>query len=57
MNDRPNVSNEYLQLYANCKEFNCLPYEGGYLDQPAKIMSAFSVIQEVIAKYQQKGGK
>lgn len=56
MNGRA-VNNEYLHLYINCKEFNCLPYEGGYLDQPVKIMSAFSVIQGVVAQYQQKGGK
>lgn len=57
MNRRPNITNEYLKLYYSCKEFNCLPYEGGLLDQPAVIAEAFFVIQNVINQYQaQKGG-
>jgi curli biogenesis system outer membrane secretion channel CsgG len=34
-----------------CKEFNCLPSEGGLLDQPAKVMSAFYIIQGIIEEY------
>jgi hypothetical protein len=34
-------SNEYLKIYCMCKEFHCLPYEGGYFDQPAKWIEAF----------------
>lgn len=44
-------SNEYLKIYCMCKEFHCLPYEGGYFDQPAKWIEAFSLIQSVIGEY------
>jgi hypothetical protein len=51
MNNR-SFSNYYLELYLMCKEFNCLPYEGGFLDQPAKIAEAFGLIKRTIAQYQ-----
>jgi hypothetical protein len=44
-------SNEYLKIYCMCKEFHCLPYEGGYFDQPAKWIEAFELIQSVIGEY------
>lgn len=34
-----------------CKEFHCLPYEGGYFDQPAQWIEAFELIQNVIGEY------
>jgi hypothetical protein len=51
MGDR-SFSNEYLKLYVMCKEFHCLPYEGGYLDQPAIYIQAFEMIQKTIHQYQ-----
>ncbi|MCD4838172.1 hypothetical protein LRS37_04655 [Neobacillus sedimentimangrovi] len=45
-------SNEYLKLFVMCKEFHCLPYEGGYLDQPAIYIEAFEIIQQTINQYQ-----
>jgi hypothetical protein len=52
-------SNEFLKLYFMCKEFHCLPYEGGYLDQPAIYIEAFELIQNTINQYQAKreGGR
>jgi hypothetical protein len=47
--------NEYLEIYLMCKEFNCLPHEGGLLDQPAHLMSAFSIIREIVNQYEQEG--
>lgn len=44
-------SNEYLHLYFMCKEFNCLPFEGGYLDQPAKYTEAFELATNTINQY------
>jgi hypothetical protein len=44
-------SNEYLRLFLMCKEFHCLPYEGGYLDQPAIYIEAFELIQDIINEY------
>jgi hypothetical protein len=44
-------SNEYLKTYLMCKEFNCLPYEGGYLDQPAIYVEAFEIIQQTLNEY------
>jgi hypothetical protein len=52
MNNRP-FQNEYLELYTMCKEFHTLPYEGGVLDQPAKIMSAFYIVSNTINQHQQ----
>lgn len=34
-----------------CKEFNCLPYEGGYFDQPAKWVEAFELIKSIMDQY------
>ncbi len=45
-------SNDYLKTYLMCKEFNCLPYEGGYLDQPAVYAEAFEIITQTISEYQ-----
>jgi hypothetical protein len=45
-------SNDYLKLYLMCKEFRCLPYEGGYLDQPAIYIEAFEIIHQTINKYE-----
>lgn len=45
-------SNEYLKLFLMCKEFHCLPYEGGYLDQPAVYIEAFELIQGIMNQYQ-----
>jgi TorA maturation chaperone TorD len=45
-------SNEYLKLFLMCKEFHCLPYEGGYLDQPAIYIEAFEHIQGIINQYE-----
>lgn len=59
MCNRSSYSNEYLDLFLMCKEFKCLPYEGGYLDQPAIYIDAFELIQRTINQYEanrQKGG-
>lgn len=42
-----------------CKEFHCLPFDGGYLDQPAVYVEAFEMIQQMINQYQanRKEGK
>lgn len=42
----------YLELYLMCKEFRCLPYEGGYLDQPAIYAQAFGIIKGIINQYE-----
>lgn len=34
-----------------CKEFHCLPFDGGYLDQPAIYMEAFELIQDTMNEY------
>jgi hypothetical protein len=44
-------SDDYLKTYFMCKEFRCLPYEGGYLDQPAKYIEAFEIIDQAIFEY------
>lgn len=44
-------SNEYLKLFLMCKEFRCLPFDGGYLDQPAIYMEAFELIQDTMNEY------
>jgi hypothetical protein len=50
LSDR-SFSNEFLKTYLMCKEFRCLPYEGGYLDQPAKYIEAFEMIDQAISQY------
>lgn len=50
MNGRA-TNNYYLELYLMCKEFKCLPYEGGYLDQPAIYAQAFGIIKGIINQY------
>jgi hypothetical protein len=45
-------SDHYLKTYLMCKEFNCLPYEGGYLDQPAVYAEAFEIVHQTIIQYQ-----
>jgi hypothetical protein len=54
-----NFSNKYLKVYLMCKEFHCLPFDGGYLDQPAVYVEAFEMIQQMINQYQanRKEGK
>lgn len=49
--------NEYLHLFNMCKEFHCLPYEGGYLDQPAIYIEAFELIQNTINQYKANQGE
>lgn len=44
-------SNEYIKLFLMCKEFHCLPYAGGYLDQPAYLIEAFELIKSIIDQY------
>jgi TorA maturation chaperone TorD len=44
-------SNEFLKLFLMCKEFHCLPFEGGYLDQPAIYIEAFELIQNIMNQY------
>lgn len=53
MNGR-SIHNEYLSLYSYCKEFNCLPYEGGWLDQPAIYIESFEIIADIINQYQKE---
>lgn len=50
-------SDEYLKLFVMCKEFHCLPFEGGYMDQPAIYTEAFELIQGIINEYQSKQQK
>ncbi len=50
-------SNEYLKLFVMCKEFHCLPFEGGYMDQPAIYTEAFELIQGIMNEYQAKQQK
>ncbi len=45
-------SNDLLKLFLMCKEFHCLPYEGGYLDQPAIYIEAFEHIQNIKNQYE-----
>lgn len=40
-----------------CKEFHCLPFEGGYMDQPAIYTEAFELIQGIMNEYQAKQQK
>jgi hypothetical protein len=44
-----------------CKEFNCLPFDGGYFDQPSIYIEAFELIQNTINQYRaqesKRGGK
>lgn len=47
-----NFSNDYLKTFLMCKEFHCLPFEGGYFDQPAKWIEAFELIQNTINQYE-----
>lgn len=50
-------SNEYLKLFLMCKEFHCLPYDGGYLDQPAIYIEAFELIQQTMNQYQNQANR
>lgn len=45
-------SDHYLKTFLMCKEFHCLPYEGGYLDQPAIYIEAFEIIQQTLNEYE-----
>lgn len=45
------VSNEYLKLFMMCKEFHCLPFDGGYLEQPAIYIEAFELIQNTMNEF------
>lgn len=44
-------------LYTRCKEFNCLPDSGGYLDQDPEILFYFNQIQSTIADEEVKQSK
>jgi hypothetical protein len=50
-------SNEFLRLYVMCQEFHCLPFDGGYLDQPAIYCEAFELIQNTINQYKKNQAK
>jgi hypothetical protein len=36
-----------LTLAFSCKRWNCLPYAGGYLQQPAGLMNRMSTVMNV----------
>jgi len=44
----------WLDLEAHCSQYHCLPYPGGLLDQPARIMDAFAIIRSVRNRYEQE---
>jgi hypothetical protein len=56
MNNRP-FNNEYFELYLWCEKYKALPLEGGIWDQPAKIMSAFSIAENIITEYRKQRGE
>jgi hypothetical protein len=46
-----------LSLFIMCREFNCLPYSGGWYDQDPDICNSFSVIYNVISEEENKKAK
>lgn len=40
-----------LNTYLLCKRYNALPYSGGVLDQPSKIMDGFFIIDNTISEF------
>lgn len=50
----PNFQHElyydYLELFHNFKNHGLLPFEGCYMDQPAKILEAINYIGSLVAK-------
>ena len=40
-----------LSLHGRCKAFRCLPYAGGMMDQPLRLMRLFDVIESRIAAH------
>jgi hypothetical protein len=46
-----------LSLFSMCKEFNCLPYSGGWYDQDPEICAAFQLISGIIAEEENKKAK
>jgi hypothetical protein len=44
-------SNEFVKVFNMCKEFHCLPFDGGYFDQPGRWIEAFELIQSIINQY------
>ena len=45
---------EYINLYALSSEFKTLPYKGGLLDQPNKMVEMFMMIKTELAKEEQR---
>lgn len=43
-------------LWQRCRERGALPAAGGVLDQPERLMRVFDVVDDVVAKHQQKQG-
>lgn len=41
-----------LRLYLMCQELKSLPYPGSIAEQPARVMEAFSIIQNAMAEAQ-----
>jgi hypothetical protein len=39
-----------LSLYGLCQKFSVMPYAGGILDQPARLISQFQIIMDEVAK-------
>ena len=46
-----------LSLFIMCKEFQCLPYSGGWYDQDPDICKAFALISNVISEEESKKAK
>jgi len=44
--------NFLLEMEFSCREYKCLPYDGGYLDQPLLLMGIFHTIQSEKAAYE-----
>jgi len=44
--------NFILEMESSCREYSCLPYEGGLLDQPLVLNEVFHVIQSEKASYE-----
>jgi len=44
--------NFLLEMEFSCREYNCLPFEGGLLDQPLILMEVFRTIQAEKASYE-----
>lgn len=46
-----------LVTWQLCKKYNSLPYSGGILDQPSKLMDAFSIIDNIMIEFKSQGGR